>query len=1128
MIDINLYRNRIGTFSQKGSCRKEKCMKMFGSQSESIFGRSCFHGAQFIFKLFLILVFLDNSGSMPVGQDYKNSSLNSGSMPVHEVVRSVLCGQPRVVVNTYQTEDHNFQARYKYGNKRQHGIKILHWNKGSSFLQNKKDDLEVIIEKYRPHIFGLSEANLLSHQDLANVQFPEYNLHTCPTLSNTDLNVSRVLVYTHCSLIVKPRPDLMDNRVSAIWLEVGLPNRHKIIVCNLYREWGYMRQPDKSSHSVAAQLDRWNIFINQWEKALSEDKEVIVTGDININSLKWMRDDLPSTDSVHKLRPLIDLLFERIIPHGVSQQVAVATHSWPGQEDSCLDHFYTNKPDKISNVAAHFHGGSDHKLLYAVRYAKAIRRNVRYITKRCFKFFDEEAFKMEIKALKWFEVYNCSDVNIATSLLTEKLTSVLDRFAPMKTMQVRGRYAPWLSDTTKAAMDQRDRAQQSAAADQDDQDKWRCFRNIRNRVTKCIRHDRKLWEVMQLDHLSNSVTDLWRNVKGWMGWKNSGPPTQLFHGGKIINSPDDLASTMNDFFINKVKKHRQNLPPSRNDPLENLKRVMSARTCTFSIKSAHPDDVLEIVKNLKNSKSTGLDNLDVRTLKLIIEDILPALTHIINLSLTTLVFPNIWKLAKIIPLLKKGDPLDPKNYRPVALLSILSKVLEKIIFRQVVEYVEGNGLLHPSHHGSRSQHSTCTALIEMYDSWIQSSEKDEMAGVMMLDLSAAFDLVDHQLLLQKLELMGFEQPAVTWMWSYLSHRSQCVYVDGKLSGFKPVDVGVPQGSVLGALLYMLFVNDLPEVVHGHPGPVKGEDQQGACSHSVHDGISFNISCPECGTLCCYVDDSTYVYSSSDPAKLTAKLSEQYRCIAEYMGDNKLVINDDKTHLLVMGTKKQARFRKQVRIDTGTVVVAPIETEKLLGINIHQSLKWKEHVISGKKSMINTLTTRLNALKRIFRNASFKTRLMVANACFMSIITYMVVVCGGTENYVLRAVQVMQNKAARCVTKLSWFTPTRILLNQCNWLSIKQIVVYQTALQVWKVKKSKQPVYIASSLKTATTRSGAQGNLLVPVVESSLASKSFMVRSASTWNSIPPEIRNTRNLQGFKKKLKQWVKSNVEI
>ena len=139
------------------------------------------------------------------------------------------------------------------------------------------------------------------------------------------------------------------------------------------------------------------------------------------------------------------------------------------------------------------------------------------------------------------------------------------------------------------------------------------------------------------------------------------------------------------------------------------------------------------------------------------------------------------------------------------------------MFRQVVEYMEGNSLIHPSQHGSRAKHSTCTAVIEMFDTWAESVERGDMAGVMMLDLSAAFDLVDHQLLLQKLELMGFDQSAVVWMWSYLHARSQCVYVDGKLSGFEVVKAGVPEGSVLGALLYILFVNDLPEVVHGHPG-----------------------------------------------------------------------------------------------------------------------------------------------------------------------------------------------------------------------------------------------------------------------------------------------------------------------
>ena len=224
-----------------------------------------------------------------------------------------------------------------------------------------------------------------------------------------------------------------------------------------------------------------------------------------------------------------------------------------------------------------------------------------------------------------------------------------------------------------------------------------------------------------------------------------------------------------------------------------------------------------------------------------------------------------------------------------------------------------------------------------------------------------------------------------------------------------------------------------------------------------------------------MDDSTYTYSSSDPVELSEKLSEQYAKLADYMGDNKLVINDDKTHLLVMGGPKFKAVRPQVSINTGTVTINPVETEKLLGLNIHQSLKWKEHIISNKKSMIKTLTTRLNALRRLAVNASFKTRLMVANSCFMSIIIYMVSVWGGTEGYIIKAVQVMQNKAARCVTKQSWFTPTKILLLQCNWLSIKQLVFFHTALQVWRVKANKCPVYIDTNLKPTNTRSAAQGN-----------------------------------------------------
>ena len=289
-----------------------------------------------------------------------------------------------------------------------------------------------------------------------------------------------------------------------------------------------------------------------------------------------------------------------------------------------------------------------------------------------------------------------------------------------------------------------------------------------------------------------------------------------------------------------------------------------------------------------------------------------------------------------------------------------------------------------------------------------------------------------------------------------------------------------------------------------------------------------MKCCDCGSLCCYVDDSTYMYSSADPALLTQKLSEKYKNLAEYMSANRLVINDGKTHLLVMGTRRHDEFRPEVKINTGSVVIEPVVTQKLLGINIHQSLKWKDHIISNDRSMIKTLRTRLNALSRISVNANFKTRLMVANACFMSILSYMVTVWGGTEEYVIKAVQVMQNKAARCVTKLSWYTPTRLLLQQCNWLSIKQMVFYHTAVQVWRVLDAKCPVYIKSKLQLSVTRSARQGNLRVPVVESSLAGKSFLVRSATVWNSIPPDIRSSKSIQVFKRKLKQWTKLNIEL
>ena len=179
----------------------------------------------------------------------------------------------------------------------------------------------------------------------------------------------------------------------------------------------------------------------------------------------------------------------------------------------------------------------------------------------------------------------------------------------------------------------------------------------------------------------------------------------------------------------------------------------------------------------------------------------------------------------------------------------------------------------------------------------------ELAGVMMLDLSAAFDLVDRTLLLEKLQCMGFEQKVLMWFRSYLSERNQCVYIDGQCSQFLQVDTGVPQGSVLGALMYILFVNELPEVVNDHT-ECSLHNRVAAGSFQSENGYR----CMEYGSLCCYVDDSTLTVTNKDPVELSTKLSENYRKLSEFFGDNRLILNEGKTRLIAMCPHRMALYR----------------------------------------------------------------------------------------------------------------------------------------------------------------------------------------------------------------------------
>ena len=547
--------------------------------------------------------------------------------------------------------------------------------------------------------------------------------------------------------------------------------------------------------------------------------------------------------------------------------------------------------------------------------------------------------------------------------------------APIKSFQVRKKYAPWLSPNLKAEMINRDEAQQFAHEVRSEE-AWKKYKELRNSVSNKLKGAKKNWQKDKLAEYTSDSRSTWQHVRAWLGWSSGGPPTKLFDNGIMHSKPSDLSRIMNSFFVNKVENLRRNIPVSNLNPLDQVRNLMQKRTCSFGLRPVHPDEIAKIISRLKSSKSCGIDNIDSYILKLVKDELVPVITHLVNLSVKYKVFPNQWKLAKVIPLHKKDDTVLAKNYRPVALLPITSKILERAVFCQVIEYFESNHLIHPSHHGFRSMHNTSTALLQMFDTWLEALENDEISAVIMLDLSAAFDVVDHDILIEKLKLYGLDSATLTWFDSYLSGRSQKVFIEGSLSDSLSLEAGVPQGSVLGPLLYILFTNDLPEATHDH----------------LAEGNSFfNVHCSSCGGICSFADDSTLTISRKNPEELDDIIDKKYKDIARYMTANKLVLNSDKTHLLIMATPYQHKHHQDygITLNTGHEIVEPIYSEKLLGGHITNDFKFNEHLKENEKSAFRTLTSRVNALAKISKISSFKTRNMVANGIIISQLVYLI-------------------------------------------------------------------------------------------------------------------------------------------
>ena len=326
-------------------------------------------------------------------------------------------------------------------------------------------------------------------------------------------------------------------------------------------------------------------------------------------------------------------------------------------------------------------------------------------------------------------------------------------------------------------------------------------------------------------------------------------------------------------------------------------------------------------------------------------------------------------------------------------------------------------------------------------------------------------------------------------------------------------------SILGPLLYLLYTNDLPEVVHEQHIE---EDEQ---SHQH----SFNVSCQSCGEICLYADDSTLTLSSKNVQELTVKIAQKYSVISEYMASNRLILNSDKTHLMVMTSARMHSVHQDfgIYLDTGSETILPQNEERLLGAIVSNDLSWNSHVRDSKNSLISTLTSRVNALSKMCQFSNFQVRKMVANGIVMSYLSYLMPVYGGCPEYLLDALQTLQNRAARLVTNSSWYTSSATMLHQVGWLSVRQMVAYYSLIFLFKTKQNTVPFYIHNKISAhfnvQTRLSESNGIKEIRKMKTRLGLQSFLPRTICQWNSLPHDVRMISDLKKFKFKVKQWVK-----